>query len=389
MISQNKKPEVRPADPNFSSGPCTKRPGWNYNNLCTALLGRSHRSDIGKEKLKEVIEYSKKVLEIPKGFVVGIVPASGTGAMEMAMWSFLGARAIDVLVWESFGLRWASDIKQQLKLRKVRKIEAEYGKLPDLSNVDFNSDVVFTWNGTASGVRVPNGDWIEANRKGLTIVDATSAVFAMDLPWEKIDVATWSWQKALGGEAAHGMIALGPRAIDRLESYVPVWPIPRVFCLTRDGKLNKSIFEGETINTPSMLAVEDALDGLKWAMQIGGLSSLIARTNRNAEAVSRWVSSAPWIGYLCADSDSRSTTSVTLNIVDQKYFNLGEIAQRMVVRSLLELLSTENAGFDFGSHAHAPPGLRIWCGSTIEQRNLEAFFPWLDWGFFEVMKLYQ
>jgi len=386
VIPRNKKPENRPADPNFSSGPCAKRPGWNYKTLQTALVGRSHRSSIGKGKLKEVIEYSRKVLEIPEGFVVAIVPASGTGAMEIAMWSLLGARAVDVLIWESFGQRWALDIKQQLKLNSIRKIEAEYGKLPDLSIVDFNSDVVFTWNGTASGVRVPNGNWIETNRRGLTIVDATSAVFAMELPWEKIDVATWSWQKALGGEAAHGMIALGPRAIDRLETYVPDWPIPRLFSLTRNGKLNKNIFEGMTINTPSMLAVEDALDGLKWASEIGGLSSLIERTNRNAEVVSRWVSSTPWIDYLCADSDSRSTTSVVLNIVDQKYLNLDETTQRMVINNMLELLSAEKAGFDLGSHADAPPGFRIWCGCTIECKNLEALFPWLDWVFFEVMK---
>ena len=305
------------------------------------------------------------------------------------MWSLLGARGVEVLAWESFGYRWALDIQNQLKLRNSRVIRAEYGELPNLSNVDFTSDVIFTWNGTTSGVRVPDGEWISADRTGLTIVDATSALFSMYLPWDKIDVATWSWQKALGGEAAHGMIALSPRALERLKIYVPPWPLPRLFCLINDGKINEKIFEGETINTPSMLAVEDVLDALNWAKRVGGLQSLVSRTNQNAQALKKWVNRTPWIKYLCADNQARSPTSVVLVIIDPRYLRLNETVQRSLIKRLSEILASENVAFDIMSHRHAPPGLRIWCGSTIDVENLKILFPWLDWAFSEIMKPYQ
>ena len=353
-------------------------------------MGRSHRSSIGKGKLKEVIEYSRKVLEIPEGFVVAIVPASGTGAMEIAMWSLLGARAVDVLIWESFGQRWALDIKQQLKLNSIRKIEAEYGKLPDLSIVDFNSDVVFTWNGTASGVRVPNGNWIETNRRGLTIVDATSAVFAMELPWEKIDVATWSWQKALGGEAAHGMIALSPRAIERLENYTPDWPIPKIFRLSNKQKLITGIFEGSTINTPSMICVEDAIDSLNWVEEIGGLNVLIKNSTNSFNLINEWIIKNSWVDFLADSLETKylSNTSITFKIVADWYVNKDESDQRLIIKNICNLLSDNNIAYDINGYNKAPPSFRIWAGGTVLTKDVENLLPWIDWAYEQMRAKY-
>ncbi len=377
-------PDVRPADPRFSSGPCTKRPGWRLEFLSDAFLGRSHRHALGKARLAEVIERSRTVLGIPADYHVGIVPASDTGAVEIALWSLLGPRGVDVLAWESFGGQWATDVAGQLKLDDLRVIEAAYGKLPDLGDVNFSHDVIFTWNGTTSGVRVPSGDWIADDRSGLTICDATSAAYSQDLAWDKLDVVTWSWQKVLGGEAAHGMLALSPRAIERLENHVPAWPMPKVFRLTKKGKLNADIFAGATINTPSMLAVEDALDGLRWAEEIGGLEELMARTDRNAAALDSWVSSTPWVDYLCQDPGVRSNTSVALVITVPAFRALDDAAQRTTVKRFCALLDDAGAAYDIGAHRDAPPGLRIWCGATVETTNLDALFPWLDWAWNQI-----
>ena len=375
------KPELRPNCIHFSSGPCAKRPGWTVDALNAALVGRSHRSKPGKAKLKQVIEQSRRVLGIPDSYKIGIVPASDTGAVEMALWSLLGARGVDMLAWESFGEGWVSDVAKQLKLPQIRKLTAPYGKLPDLAQVDGAHDVVFTWNGTTSGVRVPNGDWIDAAREGLTICDATSAAFAMDLPWPKLDVVTWSWQKVLGGEAAHGMIALSPRAVERLESYVPAWPLPKIFRMTSGGKLINGLFEGETINTPSMLAVEDALDGLAWAERVGGLEALIARSERNFAAIDAWVERTPWIDFLAEDPATRSTTSVCLAFTDPWFKALSADEQANVAKQVAAKLEAEKAGLDLGSYRDAPPGLRIWAGATVETSDLDALFPWLDWAY--------
>lgn len=375
------KPDVRPANPNFSSGPCSKRPGWTLAALEGAFLGRSHRHATGKLRLKEVIQRTRDVLRVPDDYFIGIVPASDTGAIEMAMWSLLGARGVEVLSWESFGGQWATDIAKQLKLDDVKLTDAPYGKLPDLSAVDFSRDVIFTWNGTTGGVRVPNGDWIPVDREGLTIVDATSAVFAMDIPWDKVDVATWSWQKVMGGEAAHGMLLLSPRAVERLESYTPPWPLPKIFRLTKGGKLNTDVFEGLTINTPSMLCVEDAADGLKWAESIGGMSGLLGRVAANNVALSRWVDGTNWIDYICDDPDARSTTSVVLVVADDWFQGLDEDTQRNFIKKFTKLLDDEGVAFDVGSHRDAPPGLRIWCGATVEADDLMELGPWLDWAF--------
>ncbi|MGA2088306.1 MAG: phosphoserine transaminase [Stellaceae bacterium] len=380
------KPNLRPDNPSFSSGPCAKRPGWNLEALKNALLGRSHRAKPGRAKLKEVVDRSRAILGIPNNYRVAIVPASDTGAVEMALWSLLGARGCDVLAWEVFGEGWATDIEKQLKLKDLRVLRAPYGEIPDLSQVDWNRDVVFPWNGTTSGARVPNGDWIKVDRQGLAICDATSAVFAMELPWSKLDVITWSWQKVLGGEAAHGMLVLSPRAVERLETYKPAWPLPKIFRLTSKGKFAEGIFQEETINTPSMLVVEDAIDGLKWAESIGGLSALRARSEANLAAIAKWVARTPWIAFLVADPKLRSSTSVCLKLADEWFLRLAPDAQRAQVKRLEALLDAEGVAYDIAGHRDAPPGLRIWCGSTVETRDVEALLPWLDWAFAEIRR---
>jgi len=377
------KPAKRPGNVCFSSGPCAKRPGWSLDKLDKAFLGRSHRAKEGKARLKLVIDKTKALLGLPAGYVCGIVPASDTGAFEMAMWSMLGARGVDALAWESFGKGWVTDTAKQLKLKDLRVIEAEYGKLPDLGKVDFERDVLFTWNGTTSGVRVPNGDWIPANRKGLTFADATSAIFAQPIDFTKVDVVTYSWQKALGGEAAHGMLILSPRAIERLESYTPPWPLPKIFRLTKGGKLITGVFEGETINTPSMLCVEDCLDALDWAESIGGLPALCARADANAKVLLEWAERTSWVENLAADPATRSNTSVCLKIVDPAVAKLPADAQRAFVKRLETILDKENAARDIAGHRDAPPSLRIWCGSTVEKADVAALTPWLDWAFAE------
>jgi phosphoserine aminotransferase len=375
------KPGVRPAVPHFSSGPCAKRPGWSLQTLTDASLARSHRSKIGKAKLKRAIDLTREVLEIPADYRVGIVPASDTGAVEMALWSLLGARPVTMLTWESFGEGWVTDVEKQLKLKNTTVLRAPYGELPDLSKVDFASDVVFTWNGTTSGVRVPNGDWIAADRKGLTICDATSAAFAQRLDWPKLDVATFSWQKALGGEAAHGMLVLSHRAVERLESYKPAWPLPKIFRLSKGGKLNEGIFAGETINTPSMLCVEDYLDALDWAKSIGGLAGTVARSDANAQAIADWVKLTPWVDHLAVNADERSNTSVCLKVIDAAVTRLKPDEQAAFAKSLAALLEKEGIAYDLAYYRDAPPGLRIWCGATVETSDVEALTAWLDWAF--------
>jgi phosphoserine aminotransferase len=374
-------PGARPVNANFSSGPCAKRPGWSLENLKDAPLGRSHRAKAGKAKLKLAIDLTREILQVPADYLIGIVPASDTGAVEMALWSLLGARGVDVLAWESFGEGWVTDIAKQLKLQDARVLKAGYGDLPDLIKVDFNRDVVFTWNGTTSGVRVPNGDWIAAGRQGLTICDATSAAFAQRLDWPKLDVVTFSWQKVLGGEAAHGMLVLSPRAVARLESYVPAWPLPKIFRMTNNGKLIKGIFEGETINTPSMLCVEDYLDALQWAKSIGGLGTLIARADVNTKALADWVARTAWVDFLAKDRASLSNTSVCLKIVDPAITALGADAQAAFVKQIPALLEKEKIAYDIDGYRDAPPGLRIWCGATIESSDIAALTLWLDWAF--------
>ncbi len=374
-------PAVRPANPNFSSGPCAKRPGWSVEALKGAAVGRSHRAKIGKARLEQAIDLTREVLQVPADWRIGIVPASDTGAVEMALWSLLGARGVDMIAWESFGAGWITDVVKQLRLPDVRRIEAGYGELPDLSTIDFDRDVVFTWNGTTSGVRVPNGDFIPADRTGLTICDATSAAFAQRLDFQKLDVVTFSWQKVLGGEAAHGMLILSPRAVERLESYVPAWPLPKIFRLTRNGKLTEGIFRGETINTPSMLCVEDYIDALQWAKKIGGLEALIARADANAAVIGRFVERSSWLGYLAVDPSTRSNTSVCLTIVDPDITALDVDGQAAFAKGLVSLLDKEGVAYDIGHYRDAPPGLRIWCGATVETSDLEALMPWLDWAF--------
>ena len=378
------KPTAKPQNPCFSSGPCAKRPGWSLAALSDAALGRSHRAKIGKQKLKEVIDRSKAILGIPSDYVLGIVPASDTGAIEMAMWSLLGARGVEVLVWESFGKGWATDCKKQLKIADLKITEVGYGALPDLTMVDWSRDVVFTWNGTTSGVRVPDAAWIPDTREGLAICDATSAVFAMNVDFKKLDVITWSWQKVLGGEGAHGMIALSPRAVERLTNYKPDRPLPKIFQMTKDGKLIDGIFTGETINTPSMLAVEDAIDGLKWAESIGGLSALIQRSQENLTLMNAWVAKSPWIAFLCEDIASRSCTSITFKIIDPWYSALTAEAQAKAVKDLVALLEKEAVAYDIGAYRDAPAGLRIWGGATVESSDTKALLPWLDWAWAEV-----
>lgn len=373
------KPGIRPANPRFSSGPCAKRPGWTLAALEGALLGRSHRAATPKAKLAEVITLSKAILGMPADWRLGIVPASDTGAVEMAMWSMLGARGVDVLVWESFSKDWATDVLKQLKLADARVLDAPYGKLPDLGAVDPKRDVVFVWNGTTSGVRLKNADFISADREGLAICDATSAAFAMDLPWAKLDVVTWSWQKVLGGEAAHGMLALSPRAVARLESYSPPWPMPKIFRLSSGGKLSEGVFKGETINTPSMLCVEDALDGLRWAESIGGLQGLIARSEANLAAIADWVAAGSGYGFLAQDAATRSCTSICLTITAPWFTALAADAQATAAKKIASLLEKEGVALDAGAYRDAPPGLRIWGGATVETADIKALLPWLDW----------
>jgi phosphoserine aminotransferase len=377
------KPTRIPVNPCFSSGPCAKRPGWSPGVLSGALLGRSHRSAVGLARLVEIIERSRALLQMPADYRLGIVPASDTGAVEMALWSLLGARGVDLLCWENFGEGWVTDVTRQLKLPDVRLLEAPYGRLPDLAAVDPDRDTVFVWNGTTAGVRVPNGNWIAGDRQGLTICDATSAAFAMRLPWQKLDVVTWSWQKALGGEAAHGMLALSPRAVERLESYTPSWPLPKLFRLTQNGKLIEGIFRGETINTPSMLCVEDAIDSLKWAEAAGGLDALVARAEGNLAAVAAWAEHSSWARFLAEDPATRSCTSIQLSIADPWFAGLSPDARFKAVRSMTARIEAEGAGYDLASHRASPPGIRIWAGATVEQSDVEALLPWLDWAWDE------
>ena len=374
------KPAMRPARPEFSSGPCAKRPGWSPQNLQNAVLGRSHRSKPGKARLKDAIDRTRQLLEVPDDYLVGIVPGSDTGAVEMAMWSMLGPKPIQLLAFESFGKDWVTDVVKQLKL-PAEVLEAPYGELPDLSKVRPDADLVFTWNGTTSGVRVPNADFISAEREGITICDATSAAFAQDLDWAKLDVVTFSWQKALGGEAAHGVLILSPKAVARLESYTPAWPMPKLFRMTKGGKVTLDLFEGATINTPSMLCVEDAVDALKWAEAIGGLTEMRRRADANLGALAEWVAKTPWVDFLAANPDHRSNTSVCLKVVDPRVTALSADAQADFAKNLASALEKEGVALDVGGYRDAPPGLRIWCGATVETSDLEALTPWLDWAF--------
>jgi phosphoserine aminotransferase len=383
-----KAPGARPANPCFSSGPCAKRPGWIPSVLKDASLGRSHRAKLGKAKLKLAIDLTREVLGVPAEYRIGITPGSDTGAVEMALWTLLGARGVDILAWESFGEGWVTDVVKQLKLEGVRTLKASYGELPSLAEVNFDNDVVFTWNGTTSGVRVPNGNWIAADRKGLTICDATSAAFAQALDWPKLDVVTFSWQKVLGGEAAHGVIILSSRAVERLETYTPPWPLPKLFRLTKGGKLTAAFFEGETINTPSMLCVEDYLDALDWAKSLGGLTALFARADANANVIANWVAETPWIDFLARAPETRSNTSVCLKVVDPAVTALPADAQAAFAKALASLLEKEKVAFDIGAYRDAPPGLRIWCGATVETADVEVLTRWLDYAFAtEKMKL--
>ncbi len=375
------KPATRPANPRFSSGPCAKRPNWSLDALKNAPLGRSHRAKPGKNQLKQAIDLTREVLNVPDDYLIGIVPASDTGAYEMAMWTMLGARGVTMMSWESFGAGWVSDVVKQLKLDNVTTMDAPYGELPDLEKVDFNTDVCFTWNGTTSGVKVPNGDWIPSDREGLTLCDATSAAFAQDLAWDKLDVVTYSWQKVLGGEAAHGMLILSPRAVERLESYTPAWPLPKIFRLTKGGKLIKGIFEGATINTPSLLCVEDYIDALNWGKSLGGLKGLMGRADTNAGILSDWVSKTGWVDFLAKDEATRSNTSVCLVISDPDVLAMDDEAQAAFAKKIATLLDQEGVAFDIGAYRDAPAGLRIWAGATVEAADLEALTAWLDWAF--------
>jgi phosphoserine aminotransferase len=376
------KPTRRPANPCFSSGPCAKRPGWSPAVLEAALCGRSHRSAVGLARLVEVVERSRAILGVPADWRVGIVAGSDTGAIEIAMWSMLGVRGIDMLAWENFGQGWVDDVRQ-LRLPDVRVLSAPYGRLPDLAVVDWERDVVFPWNGTTAGVRLPDGDWIAVDRRGLAMCDATSAVFAMRLPWDRLDVVTWSWQKALGGEAAHGMLALSPRAVERLESYVPPWPLPKLFRLTAKGRLIEGVFRGETINTPSMLCVEDALDSLRWAESVGGLDGLVARSEQNLAVLARWVDETPWIKFLAEDPGTISCTSPQMKLVEPWFLALSPEARFRTVRAMTARLEEERAGYDLASHRASPPGLRVWTGATVEASDVAALLPWLDWAWDE------
>jgi phosphoserine aminotransferase len=378
------KPSKKPVNNCFSSGPTAKRPSYSLDALKDAPFGRSHRSKLGKAKLKEAIDLSREVLGIPKDYLLGIVPASDTGAFEMAMWTMLGERGVDAISWESFGEGWVVDAEKQLKLKDLRKFTAPYGEVINFNEVDTDRDVLFTWNGTTSGAKVNNADWIKADRKGLTFCDATSAVFAMEMPWDKLDVTTYSWQKVMGGEAAHGILILSPRAVQRLESYKPSWPLPKIFRLTSKDKLIAGIFEGETINTPSMLAVEDCIDGLKWAKSIGGLPALIARSNKNLEALEKWVAKSNWIEFLAKDKNIRSNTSICLSIKANWYKALNNDEQQNIAKELVKILESEKVAYDIGSYRDAPAGIRIWGGATVETSDIEILTEWLDWAFAEI-----
>ena len=373
------KPQERPLNPNFSSGPCAKRPGWNISNLSNALVGRSHRSAPGRKRIQEVLDKTRQVLQIPENYKIGIMAGSDTGAVETALWSMLGARGVDMLQWESFGKGWVGDAVNQLNLSDIRELKAEYGKLPCLKNVDFTRDVVFTWNGTTSGVRIPDADWIPDDREGLTICDATSAAFAMNLAWSKLDVTTYSWQKVMGGEAQHGILVLGPRAVDRLESYTPPWPLPKIFRLTSGKKLNEAIFKAATINTPSMLCIEDALDGLNWAISIGGLGALIERSDKNLSVLTRWIENSKDVSFLAVVPETRSSTSVCIKITAEWFRALNDEERISAAKRVVELLDEENVAYDIDSYRDAPPGLRIWSGATVETSDLKFLTPWIDW----------
>ena len=375
------KPAMRPARPEFSSGPCAKRPGWKLENLQGALVGRSHRSKPGKARLKEAIDQTRAILGVPADYLIGIMPASDTGAVEAAMWSMLGPKPVQIIAFESFGKDWVTDVTKQLKLKDVEVLDAPYGQLPDLKKVRKDADVVFTWNGTTSGVRVPNADFIAADREGVTICDATSAVFAMDVDWSKLDVVTFSWQKVMGGEAAHGMLILSPRAVARLESYVPAWPMPKIFRMTKGGKVALDIFEGATINTPSMLCVEDYLDALKWGSSVGGLNGLVQRSNANLKALADWVAKTAWVEFLAESADIRSNTSVCIKVVDKRVTSLPADGQAEFAKKLASLLEKEGVALDAGAYRDAPPGLRLWCGATVDASDVEALTPWMDWAF--------
>ena len=380
------KPTVKPKSPYFSSGPCKKRPGWNVTKFDTDTLGRSHRAKPAKEKLLQVIEHSKKILNLPENYHVGILAGSDTGAVEAAMWNLLGENGVEVLAWESFGLDWAKTITDQLKIKDANVHKADYGLLPDLSKIDFNKDVLFNWNGTTSGVRVPDANWIPEDRKGLVICDATSAVFAMDMDFAKLDVITWSWQKVLGGEGAHGMIALSPKAVERLESYQPTWPLPKIYRLTSKGKLAADIFKGATINTPSMFCVEDVLDALSWVESIGGLQGAIDRSSRNLDAVKSWVERSDWVDFLCQDHANLSSTSICLKVKDPNFLKLSVEDQQGKIKEINKMLENEQVAYDINSYRTAPPGFRIWGGSTVESSDIENLLPWLDWAYTVVSK---
>ncbi|KRB51657.1 phosphoserine aminotransferase [Rhizobium sp. Root708] len=381
MATATAKPDVRPNNTHFSSGPCSKRPGWSLEALSDAPLGRSHRAKIGKTKLKQAIDLTREILEVPADYRIGIVPASDTGAVEMALWSLLGERGVDMVAWESFGAGWVTDVVKQLKLKDVRKIEAGYGELPDLSTIDFDRDVVFTWNGTTSGVRVPDGNFIPADRKGLTICDATSAAFAQNLDFAKLDVVTFSWQKVLGGEGAHGVIILSPRAVERLTTYAPAWPLPKIFRMTSGGKLIEGIFTGETINTPSMLCVEDYIDALLWSKDVGGLKGLMARADANAKVIADFVAANDWIANLAVKAETASNTSVCLKITDKDVAALDADGQANFAKGIVSLLDKEGVAYDIGHYRDAPSGLRIWAGATIETSDMQKLMPWLSWAF--------
>jgi len=377
------KPDKKPSNPNFSSGPTAKRPGWSILNLQSSLVSRSHRSIECKKKLKEVIDRSKTLLELPQDYILCIMPGSNTGALESSLWSMLGARGVDILAWENFGKDWVIDVVDQLKIKDLNIHDVDYGKLPNLTKVNFNNDVIFTWNGTTSGVRVPNGDWIPSNRKGLTICDATSAIFAMPIDYEKCDVLTWSWQKVLGGEAAHGMLALSPRAVERLESYKPEWPIPKAFRVAENKKIISGIFEGNTINTPSMLCVEDVLDTLNWVEKIGGLEKLFERSNTSLKHISNWIDNTPWIEFMNSDENTRSNTGITFQIKDEWFKKMDETKKRDLMSKVTNTLAKENVAYDINGYPKAPPSFRIWGGGTVEPDDVSALLPWIDWAYGE------
>ena len=376
-----KKPTTKPKNPNFSSGPCAKRPGWNIQNLKTDSLGRSHRAKLPKQRLVEVINLSKQLLKIPNDYKVGIIAGSDTGAIEAAMWSLLGKTGVEVLAWESFGSDWVKDIKEQLKIKNLTIHQSDYGDLPDFQKINFDNDIVFNWNGTTSGVCLPNADWITDNRKGLTICDATSAVFAMEMDWHKLDVITWSWQKVLGGEAAHGMIALSPKSLERLSEYQPTWPIPKIFRLANNKKVIEGIFKGETINTPSMLCVEDAIDALNWIQSIGGSKGSIDKSQSNLQVVKTWIESKDWIDFLAKDSSTLSSTSICLKITDPWFLGLSADQQQLKIKEINSLLDKEQVAFDINAYRTAPPGFRIWGGATVESSDIETLLPWIEWGY--------